>query len=239
LGAELEREPAGAERLASRALPLGPAAVARATALATLLAQLHVDAAGKPPAAVLDLALSRTGYLEWLTGRPDGREWATGLDTLRALAARAQGDLAAWLAELQLEETAGAGAEDGGRVTLTTIHGAKGAEWPAVFLIGLEEGLLPHARALVGGADAAAPVGPPGPGAGGARPALEEELRVAFVAVTRPQTTLYLTHCRERWQDGYRSARRPSRFLLALPDPLTERAGNSVNGRGTRPVRSA
>ena len=95
------------------------------------------------------------------------------------------------------------------RVRLGTIHGAKGDEWAAVFVVGLEEGVLPHHRALRD----------EDPGA------LTAERHVAYVAVSRPRERLYLTYCARRPADGPADAgaapatRRalPSRFLLALP----------------------
>jgi DNA helicase-2/ATP-dependent DNA helicase PcrA len=79
-----------------------------------------------------------------------------------------------------------------------------------VFVVGLEEGLLPHARALVGGADT-------GDG-------IEAERRVAYVAVTRPREGLYLLYCENRQWGGRQEARRPSRFLRGLPLERVERA---------------
>ncbi len=94
------------------------------------------------------------------------------------------------------------------RVHLGTVHGAKGEEWATTFIVGLEEAILPHRRALLD----------ENPGA------LTAERHVAYVAVSRPRERLYLTHCGRRpgggaaadQGSGYRVAT-PSRFLLALP----------------------
>lgn len=93
-------------------------------------------------------------------------------------------------------------------VRLSTIHQAKGAEWAVVFLVGLEERLLPHYHALEHGA-------------------VEEllaELRLAYVAVTRPRRRLYLTCCRQRRHGGSYRECSPSRFLAGLPTSLLTRA---------------
>ncbi len=188
----------------------GAAAVASAEVLVALIAELHARSTGWPPAPLLDLALERSGYRAWLAGQPDGAGRLAHLDALRALATHAEGGLGTWLAELQLGEdvAAGPGAAEG--VVLTTIHGAKGGEWRVVFVAGLEEGLLPHARALLDD-------GPEGEG-------VEAERRVAYVAVTRPREGLYLLCCRTRRRGARREPRRPSRFLRGLPLERVERA---------------
>lgn len=124
---------------------------------------------------------------------------------------------------------------NGDRLLLSTIHAAQGGEWPVVFVVGLEEGLLPHARAL-------ASTGLGRPGGRGVHPvhgspddpcaALEEELRLFFVAVTRAREHLCLIHCRSRDAGGRQAPRRPSRFLALLPDRLVVRPGTP--GRAPR-----
>ena len=96
---------------------------------------------------------------------------------------------------------------------LSSIHTAKGREWRVVFLPGLEESVLPHYRALRGRD------GSPDDAA------LEEELRVLYVALTRPRERIYLSYCRQRSRGGQTEARHPSRWLYALPPDLLAPAG--------------
>jgi len=202
----LRTGPVPATELPALAARFGRAAAASAAALLALLDGLRAQRERLAPAALLDLALERSGYRVWLAGLPDGPTRLSSLEGLRDLAAGAsgaEGGLAGWLADLQLGEDAAAGPDEAERILLTTIHGAKGGEWRTVFVVGVEEGLLPHHRALAVGRDA--------PGA------VEEELRVAYVAVTRPRERLYLTCCRSRWRGERRVPRVPSRFLRGLP----------------------
>ncbi|MBD2103763.1 DNA helicase PcrA [Leptolyngbya sp. FACHB-261] len=92
--------------------------------------------------------------------------------------------------------------ENTDRVTLMTLHAAKGLEFPVVFLVGLEEGLFPHGRSLDDPA------------------ALEEERRLCYVGITRARERLYLSHARERRLYGSREAAVKSRFLEELPGEL-------------------
>ncbi|HEU4731855.1 MAG TPA: 3'-5' exonuclease, partial [Kofleriaceae bacterium] len=104
--------------------------------------------------------------------------------------------------------------ESGDRVVLTTLHGAKGLEFPICFMIGVEEELLPHLRTLqpqvtdVLDADHATDI--------------SEERRLCYVGITRAQRKLYLTRACTRVQRGRAAQRTPSRFLLEIPDELLE-----------------
>lgn len=122
-------------------------------------------------------------------------------------------DLAEYLRHLSLESK-DEKEESGERVILTTLHGAKGLEFPVCFMIGLEEELLPHARTLqpqatdVTDADHATDI--------------SEERRLCYVGITRAQRKLYLTRACTRVSRGRLIPRTPSRFLLEIPDELLE-----------------
>jgi len=105
---------------------------------------------------------------------------------------------------------------DGGDVvTLMTLHGAKGLEWRAVFLCGLEEGLLPHSGK--GFDDSSGD-----PAATGAMN-LEEERRLCYVGITRARERLTMTRAAERLRRGKPEPRTPSRFLEDLPEELVDK----------------
>jgi superfamily I DNA/RNA helicase len=93
----------------------------------------------------------------------------------------------------------------GDAVTLITIHSCKGLEFPHVFIVGLEDGLLPHARAKE-------------------ENTLDEERRLFYVAVTRAMKTLSLSYCASRKRYGQALPCHPSPFLKELPPELVEHA---------------
>jgi superfamily I DNA/RNA helicase len=105
------------------------------------------------------------------------------------------------------------------RVTLTTMHGAKGLEFPYVFVIGLEEGLMPHQRSLT---EHATDAGPPGGDGESGGHSIEEERRLFYVAVTRARDRLYLMRAKNRGARGKMVPRTPSRFLLDIPPELVQ-----------------
>jgi superfamily I DNA/RNA helicase len=122
--------------------------------------------------------------------------------------------LADLLRKLSLQADPDDADDRGDKVVLTTLHGAKGLEFPVVFLVGLEEELLPHARTLqpqvtdVLDPDHATDV--------------SEERRLCYVGLTRAQQVLYLTRACQRVSRGRALVRTPSRFLLEIPDELLE-----------------
>jgi DNA helicase-2/ATP-dependent DNA helicase PcrA len=89
-------------------------------------------------------------------------------------------------------------------VTLMTVHSAKGLEFPLVFIVGLEDGLFPHSRSATDPAE------------------LEEERRLAYVAMTRAERFLYVTHAMKRRVYGEELASEPSQFLNEMPIDLLE-----------------
>jgi DNA helicase-2/ATP-dependent DNA helicase PcrA len=99
------------------------------------------------------------------------------------------------------------GSEASGRVTLMSLHSAKGLEFPVVFLVGMEEGLFPHSRTLDSAEE------------------LEEERRLCYVGLTRAMEKLYISHAHMRMIFGRTSANAPSRFLRELPKECVSQRG--------------
>ena len=96
----------------------------------------------------------------------------------------------------------------GSRVSLLTLHSAKGLEFPIVFMVGLEEGVFPHERSM------------------GDEFQIEEERRLCYVGITRAERMLYITHARSRMIFGSRRRQRRSRFLDDLPKDLIDERGD-------------
>ncbi len=97
-----------------------------------------------------------------------------------------------------------------GTITLMTLHAAKGLEFDGVFLIGLEDGVLPHTRSLNG------------PDEAKRKSSLEEERRLLYVGMTRAKKRLFLSFCQERFLHGKTSPSLPSRFLCEVPKDTVE-----------------
>ena len=95
-------------------------------------------------------------------------------------------------------------AEDSGKVTLMTLHTAKGLEYPVVFLTGMEQGTFPHSRSMEDTTE------------------LQEERRLAYVGITRAKQRLYVTRAAVRSQWGQAADMMPSQFLDEIPDPLID-----------------
>ncbi len=108
-------------------------------------------------------------------------------------------------------------------VTLLTMHGAKGLEYPIVFLVGLEEGLLPHGRTVAEEEDALEE------NPGRANTAIEEERRLFYVGITRARHTLYLSLAAQRTRRGRAIPSHPSRFLEELGDDLLDPVADDRN----------
>ena len=97
--------------------------------------------------------------------------------------------------------------DDDNRVVLMTLHSAKGLEFPGVFLVGMEEGIFPHSRALTEPTE------------------MEEERRLAYVGITRAQEKLHLSHAWSRQLFGTTNYNPPSRFLDEIPAELVDQLG--------------
>lgn len=171
-------------------------------------------AASLPPSEALSQVLSETGYIQALE-KEDTAESDARVENLQELAssmqdyeaeAEAAGDppsLAGFLERVTLQsdvDSLDGGVDDGGRVVLMTVHGAKGLEFEHVLLTGMEEEMFPYK-----GIDP------------GEREELEEERRLAYVAITRARRHLAMTHTQMRQIFGKTRWNRPSRFLGELP----------------------
>ena len=204
---------------AERIPGLGAAAIkALGRFMATMedLAALARD--GIPVGDLMDAALARTGYVEALEAEAVGRgekafESQGRIENLQQLVevahefdanTQAEGDtLELFLQELALKADGDSRRDDEGLVTLMTLHNAKGLEYPVVFVVGCEDGVFPHQRALDEGG-------------------VEEERRLFYVAVTRAMRELYLTYALRRSVFGAPTYSISSRFLDEIPADLTE-----------------
>ena len=181
-----------------------------------LIRELAAAADAKSPSEILSAVVERSGYLTWLAEQEDvkGEARAENVRELINAAAEFESEhpgatLAEFLEAAALVSDIDSYDADADRVSLMTLHTAKGLEFGAVFVVGLEERLLPHANSL---ADAAE---------------LEEERRLCYVGVTRAKDLLYLSFAGTRNVAGVPEPRERSRFLgeigdgrLAELDPL-------------------
>ncbi|MGQ0833082.1 MAG: UvrD-helicase domain-containing protein [Microthrixaceae bacterium] len=174
-------------------------------------------AADDRPAPLLEALLERSGYLDELRAErsieSEGR-----LENLAELVGSAQDaeSVDQFLEQVSLVSDADEIDGDDSQVVLMTIHAAKGLEFPAVFIMGLEDGVFPHLRSI------------------GDPDELEEERRLAYVALTRAQERLYLTHAWSRTLYGGTQYNPPSRFLDEIPERLVEAIEQRRASRGGR-----
>ena len=162
--------------------------------LGKILEELQQEIDGSP-AELIEKIIKRTGYGDFINdGTPQAEERMENIGVLLA-EAKAYVDMPAFLEEMALMSSADTAAEQ--QVTLMTLHAAKGLEFPVVFLAGLEEGILPHARVFDSGkADD-----------------IEEERRLCYVGVTRAREELFVSCASSRTQFGQIGYNMPSRFL--------------------------
>jgi DNA helicase-2/ATP-dependent DNA helicase PcrA len=193
---------------------LGAAAVRAVTGLRNVMESLMATATDATVADVVEAVLDRTGYLEALEaertiearGRVENLEELVGVAREYDAAAQ-EPSLSGFLQEISLYSDQDAlrdDPDDGGQVTLMTLHTAKGLEFRAVFMIGMEEGIFPHSRSIE-------------------ENTLEEERRLCYVGMTRAQERLTMTHAMRRNLYGRYDANLPSRFLDELPNLGVER----------------
>ncbi len=198
-----------------------------------IILSLAEEAARGGPRALVEAVLARTGYAAALT-KEDTQESQDRLENLAELLGAAAdfearvpgGNLAGFLDQVSLISELDIPRRDA-EVVLMTLHAAKGLEFDSVFLVGMEEGLLPHSRSV------------------GVQEALEEERRLCYVGMTRAMERLFLTSARSRQVFGQRRIAEPSRFLTEIPRGGVEVSGETTarpaalpfDSRPRRPVR--
>lgn len=207
---------------------LGAAAARRIRAFVELINELRALVGTMDLPQLMVEVVERTGYRIALA-QDDSEESQARLENLQEL----QGNLIEFVEErpdaglddyLELVSLVGGERSEGDRgraVTLMTIHSAKGLEFERVYLTGMEERVFPHARVLDDPFQ------------------MEEERRLAYVAVTRAKRDLTLTMCRRRMLYGQTQVGTPSRFVLDLPAQSTHQIGREITSSPRTPVAAA
>jgi DNA helicase II / ATP-dependent DNA helicase PcrA len=157
--------------------------------------------------ALFDLVVERSGYKQYITGLVDGEERWENILELRGVAQdykdmKPGEGLTALLEGVALVSDVDDLPEKLDTVTLITLHQAKGLEFPVVFIVGMEDGIIPHYKSIDDPAQ------------------LEEERRLCYVGITRAMKKVYLVRAFRRHLMGSSAVNKPSRFLLDIPSHL-------------------
>ena len=208
---------------------IGAAPLKNVSALRTVLISLQAAAQDLPVPELIEAVLERSGYAEALEaertieaqGRIENLQELVGVGR-EYLQQAQEPSLSGFLQEISLYSDQDAIRGEQSLVTLMTIHNAKGLEFKAVFVIGMEEGIFPHMRSIE-------------------EQGVEEERRLAYVGMTRAEERLVLTHATSRSLWGSRTFNLPSRFLDELPGEGVVRraAAAGLVERLRRPRRDA
>ena len=160
---------------------------------------------------ILESILDRTGYLAQLEESTDPQDQARAenIGELLSVAKDFQdtnpsGTVEDFLEQVALVNDVDSFEQEESKVTLMTLHAAKGLEFSIVFLCGLEEGLFPHSRTLMNPEE------------------IEEERRLAYVGITRAEKELYISNATTRTVFGRTSSYLPSRFIDEIPEELVD-----------------
>ena len=190
--------------------PFSPRARKALEAFADLLAGWQAMAAeGRPPRDILEAVIDDTTYEGYLRdGSNEGEDrWENVLELLADVADHTA--LADYLTQTALISDVDTRDDDVDAPALMTLHSAKGLEFPVVFIVGLEEGMLPHIRSIEAAFS-------------GDEEALAEERRLLYVGLTRAKDRLYLSYAFRRARYGDYEPGEPSRFLYDLPQGLLD-----------------
>ncbi|MCI6284594.1 DNA helicase PcrA [Selenomonas sp.] len=170
---------------------------------------------------LIERVLDESGYKKELEEdkKPEAKDRLENLKEFVGMAkefmkSEEQPTLENFLAQLSLVSDIDNADMEDDRVTLMTLHAAKGLEFPIVFMAGMEEGVFPHSRTLMDVSQ------------------LEEERRTCYVGITRAERKLYLTYARTRMLYGHMNANPPSRFLKEIPEEYLEQLVPRRNAYG-------
>jgi DNA helicase-2/ATP-dependent DNA helicase PcrA len=168
--------------------------------LGEMLARLRELIDTAPPATIIDSLIRRLDYLKHLDdGTPQGESRQENVKELIGVAQEYQEQgLATFLEEVALVSDVDQADFDGNAITLMTLHAAKGLEFPVVFMVGMEETIFPHSRALYDQFE------------------MEEERRLCYVGMTRAREELYMIYATSRMLYGGAQHNSPSRFLSEI-----------------------
>jgi DNA helicase-2/ATP-dependent DNA helicase PcrA len=199
--------------IASEAKQFLPPRITQALAgFDAVMAELTAQSRELSLSGLLDKILGRTGYREYILDKEDGEERWENIMELKSVASEYDGHnpeeaLAAFLEKVSLVSDIDELDEKADAVTLITLHQAKGLEFPAVFIVGLEEGILPHRKSFDDPEE------------------MEEERRLCYVGITRAKKRLYLLRSYRRSLFGGSTANLPSRFLRDISPQLVSTRG--------------
>ncbi len=177
-------------------------------------------AAGLSPRPLLERILDDIDYRPYIDdGSDEGySRWENVMELRRLAAEQDEAGLEAFLEQIALVADQDTLDEKSSVPTLLTLHAAKGLEFPIVFLVGLNDGILPHRRSFDD------------------PEAMMEERRLFYVGITRAKDRLYLLYSAERYTYGYPDYAEPSRFLADIPEDLLA-GGKKGTSRGSRRAR--
>jgi DNA helicase-2/ATP-dependent DNA helicase PcrA len=183
---------------------------AAVAAFLRLVESLKAETQGLPLPETVEVMLEKSGLVAHYKAERDGADRVENLNELVNAAAafmseEEEHDLSAFLAHASLESGENQAAEGTDALQLMTVHSAKGLEFHAVFITGLEEGLFPHEQSVL------------------EDDGLEEERRLMYVAITRARTRLYLSFAQTRMLHGQTRYNVSSRFLDELPEEVVKR----------------
>ena len=194
-------------------IPVTKRAKASLENFAAMIFDLLNDIEGKDVLSLIETVIKQTGYGDMLDKEaehdPQGESRKENVGEFLSVAkdymdSNPEGNLQDFLENVALVSDVDDFESSDSKVTLMTLHAAKGLEFPVVFLTGLDEGLFPHSRTLMDPAQ------------------VEEERRLAYVGITRAERQLYVTNAVTRTMYGRISAYMPSRFLAEIPPQFME-----------------